>query len=281
MWNPAKLTADALGATLAETYERSFGSRKPEYAALIENAARFVVERIANSDALYHNVEHTALVTLVGQDILMGRVITSLVTPEDWLHFLMALLAHDIGYVRGICRGDTASTCVIDANGGSVTIPRGASDAFLTPHHVERSKMFIRERAAQSPFLDADRLARAVELTRFPVPDKNDYQADDTEPALVRAADLIGQLADPFYMRKLNALYQEFVETGVAKRLGYESAADLADSYPQFFAQSVSPYIGRAVTYLNHTVEGKQWVAQLHSHVFSVEHRVQRLGAQA
>ncbi len=51
-------------------------------------------------------------------------------------------------------------------------------------------------------------------LTRFPVPSGDDYQDCESEPGLVRAADLIGQLADPFYRRKVNALYQEFVETG-------------------------------------------------------------------
>src|SRR5262249_39835377 len=30
--------------------------------------------------------------------------------------------------------------------GNTVTPPRGASDAFLLPHHVERGKIFVRER---------------------------------------------------------------------------------------------------------------------------------------
>ena len=54
-----------------------------------------------------------------------------------------------------------------------------------------------------------------------------------TEPALVRAADLIGQLGDPNHSRKLNALYYEFVETGIAAQLGYRSPADLAEQYPE------------------------------------------------
>jgi hypothetical protein len=40
---------------------------------------------------------------------------------------------------------------------------------------------------------------------------------------LVRAGDLIGQLGDPLYPRKLNALYYEFAETGVHEKLGYRS----------------------------------------------------------
>jgi len=28
--------------------------------------------------------------------------------PRDWLHFIISLLCHGIGYVRGICQGDSA-----------------------------------------------------------------------------------------------------------------------------------------------------------------------------
>jgi hypothetical protein len=60
---------------------------------------------------------------------------------------------------------------VIDAAGNTVTPPRGASDAFLMPYHVERGKIFVRERFAPVPFVDEERIAAAIELTRFPVPD--------------------------------------------------------------------------------------------------------------
>ena len=48
-------------------------------------------------------------------------------------------------------------------------------------------------------------------------------------------ADLIGQLGDPRYLRKINALYDEFEDIGLHRPLGYESPADLVDKYPQFY----------------------------------------------
>jgi len=50
----------------------------------------------------------------------------------------------------------------------------------------------------------------------------------------VRAADLIGQLGDPLYPRKLNALFHEFEEIGINKVLGYATPADVTDRYPPF-----------------------------------------------
>jgi hypothetical protein len=241
-------------------------------------AARMALELIANSDALYHDIQHTLFVTLVGQEILRGRHLKEKVSPDEWLHFTIALLCHDIGYVRGVCSGDRIDSYVIDDSGNRVTPPRGASDAFLTPYHVDRGKIFVRERLGQIPDIDEERIAHAIELTRFPVPDSQDHQETSTEAGLVRAADLIGQLADPNYLRKLTNLYYEFVETGVAEKLGYASAADLADNYPKFYWGTVRPYISDAVDDLQLTQEGKQWIANLHSHVFAIEHGQFRFG---
>jgi hypothetical protein len=68
-------------------------------------------------------------------------------------------------------------------------LPRGASDAFLKACHVERSRIFVRERFAGQSFVDANRICSAIELTRFPVPKDEDYKETDTEAGLLRTAD--------------------------------------------------------------------------------------------
>ncbi len=278
MFNPTTVTADAFGEHLAETYLEYFAGRAAEHAAYLKGAARLMLERLSNSDALYHNAEHTMMVTLVGQQILRGRLLSEALEPGDWIHFLLALLVHDVGYTRGACPGDTATELVIDTEGNTFRPPRGASDACLTRWHVDRSMIYTRHRFGLSPRIDAERIARAVDYTRFPVPDDPAYLETETEPALVRAADLIGQMADPFYHRKINALYHEFVETGAAEQLGYESPMDLVEQYPEFFWSQVQPLIQPALDCLEQTMEGKQWVAQLYNQVFQVEHRKFILG---
>ncbi|HEY9347980.1 MAG TPA: hypothetical protein VIQ53_21820 [Inquilinus sp.] len=281
MLSPTEILADALGERLADIYLRAFSRREPRYAEIIAEAAKLVVERIGSSDALYHSAEHTALVTLVGQDILRGERLRRDVTSEDWLHFTLATLTHDIGYVRGICRDDRPGAYVIDAAGRTISPPRGASDAFLSPWHIERSKIAVRERFAGHPLIDADRICRAIHLTRFPVPEEEDYAETDTEAGLVRAADLIGQLADPFYPRKLNALFHELEEIGCNALLGYTTPADVADQYPRFFWSKVEPFIGDAIQYLELTVQGRQWIANLYCNIFEVEHGRRSMGPRS
>jgi hypothetical protein len=280
VFDPFALVIDAFADRLGRNYRAVYGKAEPDHAPLLRATARLALERIAGSDAVYHDVLHTLFVAEVGQAILRGRAMAKPLSPGDWLHFTAATLLHDIGYLRGICPGDGAGQCVIDVAGGTVAMPRGATDAFLAPWHVERSKIFARHRCAKLPFLNVERVCRAIELTRFPVPEDGDYAETDSEAGLVRAADLIGQLADPAYPRKLAALYYEFREIGVAERLGYQDAADLADEYPRFFWGKVEPYIGPALRHLERTAAGRLWVAQLYAHVFVEEHARRRLGPE-
>jgi hypothetical protein len=247
-------------------------------AELIPSIARIALECIGNSDALYHNVEHTMLVTLVGYDIMKGRALLRPTYASDFAHLLVACLLHDIGYVRGILSGDGDDGYVIDDKGNKIKLPRGSSDAALLPHHVERSKLFVLDRVGKGKQLDAERIANAIEFTRFP----SHYAADgdNEEGQLMRAADLIGQLGDPHYLRKANALYYEFEEVGMNKQLGYTSPADLTELYPQFYWNSVSPHIQSAIRYLNLTSSGRQWVANLYSNVFRAERDVTLCGPQ-
>jgi hypothetical protein len=278
MLNPTTLMIDALSAHLVAIFSRAYGGCEPEHRRLINGATRLALERIGNSDALYHDVEHTVMVTQVGTEILRGKALVEEVSTADWLHMTVALLFHDIGYVRGVCSGDTATSFVINEAGDRVEPPRGASDAVLTPYHVDRGKIFMRERAANLEILDADRIARAIELTRFPVPDDADHRDTRGEPGLVRAADLVGQMADPAYLRKHTNLFHEFAEVGTARKLGFQSPADLADGYPAFFWGVVEPFIGDALSYLQVTQEGRQWIANLYANIFAVEHDRWRLG---
>jgi hypothetical protein len=147
----------------------------------------------------------------------------------------------------------------------------------MTPYHVARSKLFVRERFGNKGLsqLDTTSIEANIENTRFPVPEDEQHSPTGDFPGLLRAADLIGQLADINYLRKTSALFNEFRETGIADVLKYTTAADLRANYPQFFWHVVKPYIGDALRHLRVTQEGKLWISNLYANVFSMEHREQ------
>ena len=279
-----ELVAQALGSFLTTETKGRFGSSQVGQLGLPEflpYAARLAMECIGNSDALYHNIEHSLLVTLVGHDILVGRALQRQITSGDYANFILACLMHDIGYVRGVVQGDEDGSFVADVNGRMIQLPTGSSDAALAPYHVDRSKLFVIERFDTVDGLDATRIAKAIEYTRFPyMASQQEDDLHEEEGLLLRAADLIGQLGDPNYMRKANALFCEFEEIGLNKTLGYTTPADVIYKYPQFYWTHVSPQVQTAIRYLNVTSSGRQWIANLYGNVFRAEQDVSLSGPQ-
>src|SRR6202020_229631 len=120
-----KLATDVLEEFLGSYMRRRFGSSQTRLVEIVPSAARIALECIGNSDALYHNVEHTLLVTLAGHDILRGRALHHHMTADDYAHIIIACLTHDIGYVRGLFREDDKAGDVVDADGPKRACQRG------------------------------------------------------------------------------------------------------------------------------------------------------------
>ncbi len=280
MFTVPELAADALGEFLSAYMRRRFGGAQEHLVEMVPSIARIALECIGNSDALYHNVEHTMLVTLAGHDIMRGRSLHTHMRAEEYATVIIACLTHDIGYVRGLFKDDGEDGYVVTATGQKVSLPRGSSDAAMLPYHVDRSKLYVLERVVGMARLDSERIARAVEGTRFPASLPAIGEELDEEPALVRAADLIGQLGDPHYIRKANALYLEFEEIGLNRQFGYSTPADLVNLYPKFYWNCVAPHVQTAIRYLNVTSSGRHWIANLYSNVFRAERDISLSGPQ-
>lgn len=263
-------------------YFRTYSDMQAECGNIIAWTARLALENISNTDALYHNVEHTIMVTLAGQAILEGKHLSEGgVRPDDWMHFMIALLCHDIGYVRGVCRLDENNRFATGVGNATIELPPGSTDIALTPYHVDRSKQFVRERFGEnivinSTPVDAERIATYIEMTRFPAPNEEKYQDTRGYGGLLRAADFVGQLGDPDYLRKIPALFYEFSEIGANAQYGYNNPVQLREGFAGFYWNVVSPYIKDALRYLEVTQVGKQWISYLHSHVFLSEHSLKQ-----
>lgn len=252
-----------------------FGSNARPYLTVLEQVAEPVLKTIAQTDAAYHDLEHTVQVALVGHEMLQGKQLCDrAVSPSDWLHVMVALVCHDIGYVRSACatdRQDTHHYSTGNASGSYVQLSLTATDASLTPFHVDRGKQFITEQFASHSLLNVERLRHYIEFTRFPVSDDVLYQDSAGYPGLVRAADLLGQLGDPLYLDKIPALFREFEEVGSHKLMGYGQPQDLRAGYPKFYWSSVSQYVGQGMRYLELTQAGRAIVTNLYNNLATVE----------
>jgi hypothetical protein len=271
MWHsPDEKIQDCL-QQLGHRYAPIFGKADHHVEQIVAHAARFSLDTIATSDAPYHDVDHTMLVTLAGQAILEGLLLSGrAVTRFDWAHFTIALLFHDIGYVRGICKCDQGRRVATGTGGEFIELAADNTDAALSQYHVDRSLMFVRERFSaefdRHGLLKASVIMTFIEKTRFPFP-PDDCRNEDFLAELVRAADLIGQLGDPNRLQKCLSLFNEFEEIGLNARLGYRRPEDLRRSNTNFYYKVAASHIQRALGCLKLTAEGRQWLCNLQANV--------------
>ena len=250
----------------------------PEYINIIADSVNASLNIISLSDAMYHDVDHTCLVTLCGQEILYGKKIKEgNVDGLDWLHFTISLLFHDIGYVKNILLADSETNQIINKKNDSISLISNQPDASLTPYHIERGKMFIDQRIWPD-CIDKNILMDLISYTQFPQPErhlpiKENKENFESLAILVGSADLIGQLADPMYDEKIPRLFYELKESGSAEKMGYAKPQDLREGYPGFFLNFVRPNIEEALAYLKISEEGRTWVSGLNYHVFSQSHK--------
>ena len=142
MFRPSDIIIDAFVKRLTADYVGAFGDGNRAHIDTIAHVARMSLNRIARSNALYHNIDHTMLVTLVGQEMMRGRMVRDGDVPAgDWINFVASLLCFAVGFSRDACPGDDGDSLVVGDGDAVVTPPRGATDGWLWPHFTDRSKI--------------------------------------------------------------------------------------------------------------------------------------------
>ena len=151
MFEPFLLVIEAFADRLGRNYRAVYGKSDPDHAPIIRATARLALERIAGTDAVYHDLLHTLFVADVGQAILRGRAMTKAVSPPTGFISPRRRSCTTSAICAASARATAHGRYVIDASGATATAPRGSTDAFLAPWHVERGKIFVRHRCAAIP----------------------------------------------------------------------------------------------------------------------------------
>ena len=278
MFKPSDFVINAFIRELRKGYAAGFGDGTPGHADLVAEVARSTLGRIARSNALYHDLDHTIIVTQVGIEIMQGRMIRDAdVVSLDWVHYVVSLLCFSIGFVRDVCPGDAPGQVVIEETGRTAAMPRGATDGYLWQYAVERGMLYVRTRFRHHPVLNPEILAGQIEYARFPpLSDRNPETA--TYGGLLRAAHFIGAAADPNFMAKMRPLFLELQESGIATQFGFGDAAQFRAAYVELFWNILHKMTRDGAALLAYTANGRQWLANMYAQVLAEEHQQPAMG---
>ncbi|HYE49632.1 MAG TPA: hypothetical protein VEB20_08580 [Azospirillaceae bacterium] len=272
MFRPSDIVIDAFVAHLRDSFCAAFPAAPGAHLDALVRAVRVGANRIALADALYHDLDHTVVVTRVGEDIMRGKMIRDgRVTSLDWVHFTAALVLFAIGFCRDLVPGDRGESCVISPSGMRLRLPEGSTAGRLWPWFAERGMMFVRCFFEDDPVLDPDRLAAMIDYARFPPP-LDTHPEIASYPGLLRAAHLIGAIADPYFPQKLKPLTLELEESGMLSQLGFRNVVEFRAGYPKLFWELLNPIIKDGVDLLEYTPPGRLWLASMRAHLLREEH---------
>jgi hypothetical protein len=245
-----------MGAT-----EDLFAGRQPEFQAM---------------DTAYHDITHTLQATLCLVELLHNRHFTD-ATPkigaEDFKRALIAVLFHDIGYLK-------------------TTSDTQGSGAKYTHLHEKRSCSFARAFLLQRGW-PSDDIQVVESLISATGPSADVMQVkfrSEIERVLGQAvctADYIGQMSDPHYPEKLAVLFSEFKESYQYQHIPesewlFASYEDLLKSTPAFWGTFVQHKMvvecADLWKYLEHSVTGENsYMESIEQNLATIERQIARL----
>jgi hypothetical protein len=194
--------------------------------AVIDRASRDILSLFTGSypgyrknDTGYHDLYHTTDVMLASARLLHGAAAGGMdFRAGEVNQLLLCAMMHDTGYIQ------------------TDTEPHGTG-ARYTAVHIERSIDFVKEYLHRNPDFEVDPEAMAhilrctgLNVRIMDIP----FKTERTRflGYVLGTADLLGQMADRYYLEKLPILYREFKEGNIP---GFSSDYDLIRKTPDFY----------------------------------------------
>jgi len=274
MFRPSDILIDSFIDHLKATFDDIYGDGPPDHCATAVTVARMSLSRIARSDALYFDVEHAINSTMVGLEMLYGRIARNgFFSSRDWVHVVSALLCANVGMVRGALAGDRENECVIDATGKTIVLAPGATDAALWLHASMRSALFVQQNFQGHRVIDPEALSVTIEKSS--VLTRSDNPQAGSNRAIVHAALIIGILANPGFETKLPQFYLVAEEAGVSDFLGFDDIVGVRTGLAKHFWNNLYTNIGDGIQLLDQTGHGRTLLSSMYSHLLVSEHAMQ------
>ncbi len=170
-------------------------------------------------NTLYHDLDHTMDCLLATAQLIHGAFLNGISFEKRNVNLgLIAAFMHDTGYIQAV-EDDTGT-------GGKYTLC-----------HIERSiefmKNYFKDKGFSSEYvMTCSNFLRCTGLDVKIAEIRFQSLEHEILGKILGTADLIGQMANENYLRKLPFLYHEFKEGGVP---GYKDEFDLLEKTPAFW----------------------------------------------
>ena len=249
-------------------HERIYGNAESELLQNTLNISRMALAKMAISNSLFLNVNHTKRAGMVMLQIL-DEVLHSrgVVEPPLFFNLILATLIAHVGIVGGILEEDgikpnQANEKYYTGKGEYKNFIGPSSHSVLWPNYIERSLLFVDRNFRSLKNLNIEDVKSAIKFSD--ISSKSSQKEQTNFCHYVRSAHLMAYMTQSQYNQWLIRLYRSLEEADLLDRLGFDDLGKFRENYSKYFWENYYSELTHVIPLLSETEEGKLLLATLY-----------------
>ena len=248
-------------------HQRIYGSSEIELLQNTLNISRMALAKMAISNSLFLNVNHTKRAGVMALQILDGVLHhRGVVEPPLFFNLILATLLSHVGIVGGILEEDEVkpnqpTEKYYIGKGNYKTFDGPSSNSVLWPYYVERSLLYFDRNFRSLEYLLVENVKSAIKVSDI---SSKSASTDQTNFAHhVRSAHILAYMTQSQYNQWLVRLYRSLNEANMMEQLGFSDMGEFRENYSTYFWENFYSDLTHLIPLLKETGEGKDLLAIL------------------
>ena len=250
-------------------HHRIYGSAETELLQNTLNISRMALAKMAISNSLFLNVNHTKRAGMMALQILDGVLHhRGVVEPPLFFNLILATLISHVGIVGGILEEDEVkpnqpAEKYYTGKGEYISFVGPSSNSVLWPHYIERSLLFVDRNFRSLKNLNIEDVKSAIKFSD--ISSKSTAKEQTNFCHYVRSAHILAYMTQSQYNQWLVRLYRSLEEANLLDHLGFDHLGEFRENYSQHFWETFYSDLTHLIPLLRETEEGKMLLATLYS----------------
>ena len=246
-------------------HQRIYGASEGELLQNTLNISRMALSKMAISNSLFLNVNHTKRAGVMALQILDGVLhYRGDVEPALFFNLILATLLSHVGIVGGILEEDEVkpnqpTEKYFIGKGNYKTFDGPSSNSVLWPYYVERSLLYFDRNFRSLEYLLVENVKSAIKVSDI---SSKSASTDQTNFAHhVRSAHILAYMTQSQYNQWLVRLYRSLDEANMLEKLGFNDMGEFRKNYSTYFWENFYSDLTHLIPLLKETGEGKNLLA--------------------
>lgn len=250
-------------------HQRIYGSAESELLQNTLNISRMALAKMAISNSLFLNVNHTKRAGMMVLQILDGVLhARGVVEPPLFFNLILATLISHVGIVGGILEEDEvkphqAQEKYYTGRGEYKDFDGPSSHSVLWPNYIERSLLFVDRNFRSLKNLNIEDVKSAIKFSD--ISSKSSQKEQTNFCHYVRSAHLMAYMTQSQYNQWLVRLYRSLEEANLLNRLGFDDLGKFRENHNEYFWENFYSDLTHVIPFLAETEEAKLLLATLYS----------------